>query len=152
MSFAVGEEIAKRGAILLCGGRDGVMEAACQGAKAAGGLTVGILPGDSPGEGNEFLDVPITTGLGFDFRSGILVHSSDALIMIDGGNGTLGELSAGYLNARPLVVIEGTGGWADRIQGITYEGKYLDERGNVSILYAKTAAEAVEKAIFACSR
>ncbi|MCL4514651.1 MAG: TIGR00725 family protein [Firmicutes bacterium] len=144
---AAGREVAGGGAILLTGGRDGVMEAASRGAKTAGGLTVGILPGDSAEEGNAYLDVPITTGLGFDFRSTILVHSSDVIIMIGGANGTFGELSTAYLNSKPVVVLENTGGWADRLKDAAYEGCYLDERRNVKIHYAKTPEEAVKLAL-----
>lgn len=70
-----------------------MMECASRGAKEANGLVVGILPGDSLERANQFIDIPISTGLSFDFRSLILVHSSDALIMVAGENGTLGELS-----------------------------------------------------------
>ncbi len=143
---AVGREVARGGAILLTGGRDGVMEAASRGAKKAGGLTVGILPGDSAEEGNAYLDVPITTGLSFDFRSNILVHSSDVIIMIGGANGTFGELSTAYLNSKPVVVVENTGGWAERLKDAVYEGCYLDERRNIKIHYAKTPEEAVKLA------
>lgn len=143
---AVGRELAGGGAILLTGGRDGVMEAASRGAKKAGGLTVGILPGDSVAEGTAYLDVPITTGLSFDFRSNILIHSSDVIIMIGGANGTFGELSTAYLNGKPIVVLEKTGGWADRLKDTAYEGCYLDERRTVKIHYAQTPKEAVKLA------
>lgn len=145
---AVGREVARAGAILLSGGRNGVMEAACRGAKEAGGLTVGILPGDAIAEGNPYLDVPITTGLGFDFRSTVLIHSSDAVIMIGGCNGTFGELSTAYLNHKPVVVLEKTGGWTDRLREVAYDGCYLDERRNIPIHYASSAEEAVRLAIF----
>lgn len=143
---AVGREVARSGGILLTGGRNGVMEAASRGAKKAGGLTVGILPGDSVEEGNAYLDVPITTGLSFDFRSTILVHSSDVIIMIGGANGTFGELSTAYLNNKPIVVVENTGGWTERLKDALYDGCYLDERRNVKIHYARSAEEAVKLA------
>ncbi|MDI3280785.1 MAG: TIGR00725 family protein [Bacillota bacterium] len=148
IAAAVGREVARAGAILFTGGRNGVMEAACRGAKEAGGLTVGILPGDSIAEGNPYLDVPVTTGLGFDFRSTILIHSSDAVIMIGGCNGTLGELSTAYLNLKPVVVLEKTGGWTDRLREVAYDGRYLDERRNVPLYYASSAEEAVRLALF----
>lgn len=143
---AVGREIAKNGGILLSGGRNGVMEAASRGAKKAGGLTVGILPGDSVEDANPYLDVPITTGLGFDFRSNILIHSSDVIIMIGGANGTFGELSTAYLNCKPVVVLESTGGWTDRLREAVYDECYMDERRNVKIHYAATPEEAVAMA------
>ncbi|HEY3364219.1 MAG TPA: TIGR00725 family protein [Symbiobacteriaceae bacterium] len=143
LAYTVGREIALRGGILFSGGRDGVMEAASRGAKEAGGLTVGILPGDDVSEGNPWLDVPITTGLGFDFRSNILIHSVDAVIMVAGGNGTLGELSTAYLNRKPSVVLTPSGGWSARIQEALYDRRYLDERRSIEIAFAETAAEAV---------
>lgn len=143
----VGKEIAKSGAVLLTGGRNGVMEAASKGAKSANGLVVGILPGDDTKVANEFVDIPITTGLGFDYRSLVLVHSSDAIIMISGGNGTLGELSTAYLNRRPVIILQTSGGWAGRICDVAYEGKYLDERKNTALDFAYTAKDAVKIAI-----
>lgn len=140
----IGQEIAARGAILLTGGTSGVMEAVSRGAKQANGLVVGILPGDRVDGANDYIDIPITTGLSYDYRSLILVHSSDAIIMIAGGNGTLGELSAAYLNRKPVVVIETSGGWAAKIRGVAYEGTYLDERKWVKIDYANTAKEALD--------
>lgn len=90
----VGEGIARRGAALICGGRGGVMEAACEGAKAGGGLTIGILPGESPAEANAFVDLKIVTGLQ-DARNVIIARTADALIAIDGSHGTLSEIAFG---------------------------------------------------------
>ena len=140
----VGKEIAARGAILLTGGTSGVMEAVSRGAKEAKGLVVGILPGDKAEDANDYIDIPITTGLSYDYRSLILVHSSDAIIMIAGANGTLGELSAAYLNRKPVVVIEASGGWAAKIRSMAYDGMYLDERKWVKLDYADTAKEALD--------
>lgn len=146
LALEIGREIGRRQAILLSGGRDGVMEAVSKGASSVGGTTVGILPGNKRGLGNPHLDIPLTTGLDFDYRSNILVHSSDVIIMLGGGNGTLGELSLSYLNRRPIVVVEGSGGWSDRIRDLAYEGKYLDQRSTIEIKYASEAGEAVELA------
>lgn len=142
----VGLEIASRNAVLLTGGGSGVMEAVSKGAKQAGGLVIGILAGDETHVANDYLDVPITTGMSFDYRSLILIHSSDAIIMIRGGNGTLGELSAAYMNKKPVVVIESSGGWAAKIKEVAFEGAYLDERRTVEIHYANTAKMAVDRA------
>ncbi|MGD6817572.1 TIGR00725 family protein [Metabacillus sp. 113a] len=141
-----GAEVAKRGAVLLTGGGSGVMEHASKGAKESGGLVIGILAGDLTDVANDYLDVPITTGLGFDYRSLILVHSCDAIIMIRGGNGTLGELSAAYMNSKPVVAVETSGGWAAKIKNAAFEGIYLDERRTVEIHYALTGKLAVERA------
>lgn len=146
LAYEVGRHVALRGGILLSGGRDGVMEAASRGAKEAGGLTVGILPGDDPAGGNEYLDVPITTGLSFEYRSLILIHSVDAVVMLAGGNGTLGELSAAYLNRKPVVVLTPSGGWSARIREAMYEQRFLDERRSVEVAFAESGAEAVAKA------
>lgn len=143
----IGKEIALRGAILLTGGTSGVMGAVSRGAKQANGLVVGILPGDSAEVANEYIDVPISTGLSFDYRSLILVHSSDVIIMIAGGNGTLGELSAAYLNRKPIVIVEASGGWAAKVRGMAYDGSYLDERKWVKLDYANTAKEALDIAL-----
>ncbi len=88
----VGAEIARRGAILVCGGLGGVMEAACRGAKEEGGLTVGILPGRDAQKANPHVDVPIATDLGYA-RNVIVVLSSQALIAVTGRYGTLSEIA-----------------------------------------------------------
>lgn len=142
----VGAEIGKRGAVLLSGGGSGVMEAASKGAKEAGGLVIGILAGDETDVANDYIDIPITTGLQFDYRSLVLVHSADVLIMIRGGNGTLGELSAAYMNKKPVIVIETSGGWATKVKEVAFEGCYLDERKTVELQYANTAKTAVQMA------
>ncbi len=150
ISEEVGAEIAKRKAVLLTGGGSGVMEFVSKGAKETGGLVIGILPGDSidaeDDYANDYIDIPITTGLNFDYRSLILVHSSDAIVMIGGGNGTLGELSAAYLNQKPVIIIEPSGGWAEKVRGLALEEKYLDNRKSVEISYAQTAKEALDLA------
>lgn len=146
LAYTVGREVARRGGLLLSGGRDGVMEAASRGAHEAGGIVVGILNGDNVAEANPYVDVVITTGLSFEYRSLVLIHSVDAVIMIAGGNGTLGELSAAYLNRRPVVVLTPTGGWSARIKDALYDQRYLDERRNMEIAFAETGEEAVAKA------
>jgi len=102
MSETVGEELARRGMALICGGRGGVMEAACRGAKRIGGLTIGILPGTDPGEANPYVDIPIATGLG-QARNLVLVTAAAALIAIDGEYGTLSELGFALKLGRRVV-------------------------------------------------
>ncbi|GAB6876367.1 TIGR00725 family protein [Thermaerobacter litoralis] len=143
----VGAALARLGAVVLTGGRDGVMAAVSQGAWEAGGLTVGILPGDDPREGNGWLSLPLTTGLGMEWRSLVLIHSADAVLMMGGGNGTLGELSAAYLNGRPVVVLAATGGWSDRIRQVLTDGRYLDHRRTVALEFAATPEEAAHRAV-----
>lgn len=147
LAYDIGKEIALNGAVLLTGGTSGVMEFASKGAKEAKGLVVGILPGDSLDNANPYIDVPISTGLNFDYRSLILVHSSDALIMVNGGNGTLGELSIAYLNRKPVIILEPSGGWAGKVRTIAYEEAYLDERKTIELDYAQNVKEAVDMAL-----
>lgn len=98
-AYAAGREIAAAGAVLVCGGLGGVMEAACRGAHEAGGTTVGILPGT--GEGNPFLDITIRSGLGHG-RNVFIVLSADAVIAIGGSHGTLSEIAIALKTGRPV--------------------------------------------------
>jgi uncharacterized protein (TIGR00725 family) len=106
MARRVGVLIAQRGAVLLCGGRGGVMEAAARGAKEAGGLTIGILPGMNAGETppNPYIDVAIFTGLR-DGRNWVNVCASDAIIAISGGYGTLSEIALALKVGKPVVLV-----------------------------------------------
>jgi uncharacterized protein (TIGR00725 family) len=89
---AVGAGLARRGAVVVCGGLGGVMEAACRGARAEGGLTLGILPGAERAAANPWVSVAVATGLG-ELRNGLVVRSADAVIAIAGGYGTLSEIA-----------------------------------------------------------
>lgn len=100
----VGKEIAKSGAILVCGGLGGVMEGAAKGAKEAKGITIGILPGASKGEANPYIDIPIITGIG-EGRNLMVIRSSDAIIALPGKYGTLSELSFAVKLDKPVVGI-----------------------------------------------
>ena len=91
MARRLGRLLAERGHILLCGGLGGVMEAVCHGAREAGGLTVGILPGDK-WEANRYIDISIATGMGHA-RNVIIVKSADAVIALPGEHGTLSEIA-----------------------------------------------------------
>ena len=88
----VGALLARHGAVVVCGGLSGVMEAACRGARGEGGVTVGILPGADRAAGNPYLSVAIATGLG-ELRNGLVVRASDALIAVGGEFGTLSEIA-----------------------------------------------------------
>jgi uncharacterized protein (TIGR00725 family) len=99
---AVGRELARQGAILICGGEGGVMEAACKGAQAEGGITIGILPGDNRHSANAHVMIPIVTGFG-PARNIIIVKSSQAVIAIGGGYGTLSEISFALKFGVPVV-------------------------------------------------
>lgn len=101
----VGGLIAEAGAVLVCGGLGGVMEAAATGARDAGGITVGILPGDDPKEANPGIVIAVPTGMG-DARNAILVRACDAVIGIAGGWGTLSEAAFCLKNEVPLIRLE----------------------------------------------
>jgi uncharacterized protein (TIGR00725 family) len=103
IAWTAGRMIATNGAVLICGGLGGVMEAACRGAKDAGGTTVGILP--DTGIGNDHLDIVIRTGLGHA-RNVLVVLSADAVIAIGGSYGTLSEIAVGLKLKRPVYGIK----------------------------------------------
>jgi uncharacterized protein (TIGR00725 family) len=133
LAEAVGREIARRGAVLVCGGRGGVMEAACRGAKAEGGTTVGILPGTDRGEANPYVDLPIVTGLG-EARNAIVVRTADAVVAVSGGFGTLSEIGLALKMGRPVV---GLATWELR-----QAGQIVD-----AVVQAHAPARAVELAL-----
>ena len=132
LAYEVGAELARRQAILLCGGLGGVMEAAARGAREASppGRTIGLLPGTDRADGNPFLDYALPTGLA-EARDGALVTSADAVIAVGCNPGTLIEIGYALKRQRPLAVL---GGWS-----------VLDSSGALvpGIAVATTAAEAV---------
>ena len=133
LAEAVGCELARRGAILVCGGLGGVMEAACKGAQSEGGITIGILSGDSRQAANPYVQIPIVTGIGYA-RNVIVVKSAQAIIAIDGNYGTLSEISHALQNGIPVI---GLNTWA------------LSKNGQPdnSIILAQDPTEAVDKAL-----
>jgi len=141
----LGQLIAQSGNILLFGAEkdmSSLSQAACRGAREAGGLTVGITYGKSF-EVVEEPDIVIPTGLerggGREF---VLALSCDAIISISCGSGTLNELAVAYQAGIPIVGLTGFGGWTDKLAG-----QYFDERKRLPIVEAKTPREAVTKAI-----
>ncbi|MGP8330601.1 MAG: TIGR00725 family protein [Methanosarcinaceae archaeon] len=120
----IGQEIAKRGAILICGGLGGVMQAAARGAKKEGGTTIGILPGNRREDANPYIDIAILSAMGHA-RNAIIAQSSDALIAINGEFGTLSEIALSLKMGKTVVVLESV--W--NIKGV---------------MVAKDATEAVE--------
>jgi len=133
----VGAELARRGIALVCGGLAGVMEAACKGARSENGLTIGILPGDDRRAANEFVQIPIVTGLGYA-RNSIVVRSAQAVIAIDGEYGTLSEIAYAVQYGIPAI---GLNTWS-----LYKDGEFKD-----TIIVADNAADAVEKAIAAAN-
>jgi uncharacterized protein (TIGR00725 family) len=141
----VGRGIAQRGAILVCGGRGGVMEAACRGAKSVNGVTVGLLP-ETKGEANAFVDVPVSTGLGMR-RNFLVVSAADVVIAIGGRWGTLSEISFATIFGKPVVLVAGTGGCVDELAS-----GQLMKQSESRLSVASSAEEAVEKAFALCQK
>ena len=133
LAQTIGELLAERGAILVCGGLGGVMEAACHGAKSKGGLTVGILPGQDSSTANPWVDVPVVTAIG-EARNVAVVRSAQAVIAIGGGYGTLSEIAYALKSGIPII---GLNTWS-----LSRNGRQDD-----SIIRVQSAAEAVDKAI-----
>lgn len=139
----VGHGIAQHGGILVCGGRGGVMEAACRGAKALNGLTVGLLP-DSKQEANAFVDVPVSTGLGMR-RNFLVVSAADVVIAIGGRWGTLSEICYAVIFEKPVVLVVGTGGCVDELAA-----GFLMKQSRSFLHVVSSAEEAVQKAFSLC--
>jgi len=131
----VGRELGRRGVTLVCGGRGGVMEATCRGARSAGGHTIGILPGKNAAETppNAHVEFPIFTGIGYA-RNAVVALSGEAVIAISGSYGTLSEIAYALINEIPLVGLD------------TWDFDYQGWEGG-GIVRVTTAAEAVEKAV-----
>lgn len=141
VAFEVGRQIIISGFSLICGGLYGVMEAACRGAfKEAGkdsGRIIGILPGTSKADANQYVDIVIPTGIGYA-RNMIIACASDAVIAVAGGSGTLSELSMAWQYGKPIVVIKGLDSITE-----TMVGKKLDDRRSDLIIGAESPQEAI---------
>ena len=132
----VGALIAQHNAVLLCGGRGGIMEAACKGAQNQKGITIGILP-ESKTEANPYVDIALPSGMG-NRRNFLVVNMSDAIIAIGGRWGTLNEITFSAIIGKPLVLLKTTGGCVDMLCKSTF----LQTHPNAHI--ATSAEEAVE--------
>ncbi len=123
----VGQIIANEGAVLVCGGLDGAMKAAAKGAKSAGGLTVGILPGKDKKDANPYIDIALPTSIGYA-RNAIVACSADFIVALPGSHGTRSEISYGLVFGRPIIDlgnwnIEGT----IKVSGIADAEKKIKE-------------------------
>ena len=134
----VGRELALRDITVACGGLGGVMEAACRGAKSAGGTTIGILPGIDPEDANQWVDFPICTGLGHA-RNVIVVRTGRAVIAVGGAYGTLSEIGHALTENIPVV---GLNTWTIA----------RNDAADESIMRASSPVDAVEKAVEAAER
>ena len=101
----VGREVARRGAVLLCGGLGGVMAAAAQGASESGGVSLGILPDADRHRANPYLTYSIATNLGHA-RNFLIAHSAEALIAVDGDYGTISEAAIALKLGKPVVSLK----------------------------------------------
>lgn len=126
LAHEVGRLLGERGHVLVCGGRGGVMRAACRGASEAGGHTIGILPGETEADANEYVQTPILTGMG-NARNVMVVLNGDAVVAIDGGTGTLSELGHALDFGKPVAGLR-----THRIDGVP------------GIEHVETPAEAVD--------
>ncbi len=101
LAFAVGRIVARCGAVLVCGGLTGAMAASAAGAKSAGGLTIGLLPGILKADANPFIDIALPTTIGFA-RNAMVACSGDAVIALPGTHGTSCEISYSFVYKRPV--------------------------------------------------
>lgn len=131
MAEEIGREIARHGGTVVCGGRGGIMEAVCRGARAEGGHTIGVLPGPDRTGANPFVEFPIVTGMGHA-RNVIVALSGDAVIALDGAYGTLSEIALALVAGIPVV---GVGSW-----------RISDHAGveDSTVVRAESATEAAE--------
>ncbi|WP_369688537.1 TIGR00725 family protein [Dehalococcoides mccartyi] len=129
----VGKELALRQVTLVCGGMGGVMEAACRGASLNGGLTIGILPGNSREEANPYVQIPIVSSIGFA-RNIMVVKSAQAVIAIGGAYGTLSEIAYALQIELPVIALNS---WS-----MSQNGK-----SDSAVIKAENALEAVTKAL-----
>jgi len=102
----VGAGLAKLQLTVICGGRQGVMEAACRGVEQAGGISVGVLPDDSPSAANPYVTIPIATGIGIA-RNAIIARSALCLVALGGGYGTISEVALSLQFEKPVFTLLG---------------------------------------------
>jgi hypothetical protein len=137
LAEAVGRGLGEAGAVIVCGGLGGVMEAACRGAKSAGGTTLAILPGADRAEANPYVDVAVATGLG-EVRNGLVVRAADGLVAVGGEFGTLSEIALALKAGKPVFAL---GGWE-----LAREGEPVD-----AIVRATSPEDAVARVLAACA-
>lgn len=129
----VGQELARRGAVVVTGGLGGAMAAACRGAKEGGGSTIGILPSDDRADANPWVDVAVPTGLG-EGRNALVVRAADAVVAVAGEFGTLSEIALALRLGKPVIGL--------RTWELVRDGRPVD-----AIVAAATPAEAAETAV-----
>ncbi len=125
----IGKIIVKVGAILVCGGLDGVMKSASKGAKEAGGTTIGILPGIDKDDANEYIDIALPSSIGFA-RNAMVACSADIIVALPGSHGTSSEISYGIVYKRPIIDL---GNWG--------------RKGMIKVNNIKQAQEKIEELV-----
>jgi len=133
LADAVGYELARAGAIVVCGGLGGVMESACAGAKRGGGLTVGIVPGPDIAAANPYVDVPIATGME-DGRNAIITHTAEAVIALRGSYGTLSEVALALKMGKPVCTL---GDWCPIDSVVVYQTPVDAVQGTLALLRSR---------------
>lgn len=134
LAEAVGSGLAQRGAVVVCGGLGGVMEAACRGARSAGGMTVGILPGRDPADANPCVDVAVATGMG-EARNAVIVNTAHCVVAVGGEYGTLSEIALALRAGKPVVGLR------------TWDLTRPDGTGDTGVVAADGPEAAVELAL-----
>ena len=135
LAHDIGNTIASVGAILVCGGLEGVMMAASRGAKAAGGLTIGLLPGKNKKDANPFIDIALPTTIGYA-RNAMVACSADIIVALPGSYGTNSEICYGLVYGRPVIDL---GGW--NIRGMIKVKNLADGQRKIRQLVKKLAAQ-----------
>jgi uncharacterized protein (TIGR00725 family) len=139
LGVELGERIAARERVIICGGLGGFMEAVCKGVKQSShtfsGQTIGILPGDRAQDANPYIDVAIPTGMGIA-RNIIIINSADIIIAAGGGSGTLSELAFAWQKGKTVLCITQFGGWSQELAG-----KNLDSREGGQLIPVALLAE-----------
>lgn len=137
VAYKIGKIVATKNAVLICGGKGGIMEHACRGAKEKNGITVGVISGNKLNQANKYIDVEVVSGAINCSEEALIISMSDGIIAIGGGSGTLQEIATAYRNNKPVVAIKGIPGWASKLAG-----KYLDDRKIIRISIAKSPENA----------
>ncbi|MCS7314529.1 MAG: TIGR00725 family protein [Bryobacterales bacterium] len=140
MAEEAGRLLARLGITVVCGGLGGVMEGVSRGAREAGGLVIGIVPSSRLEDANPWCSVVIPTGMGHG-RNVLTALAGDFVVALGGGAGTLSEICFAWIHGRPIFVLTGAGGWADRLGG-----KALDARSS-STVRACASLEELERAL-----
>lgn len=113
-AYEIGLYAAKKGWVLISGGRGGIMEAASRGANEGNGIVIGILPGHNKDEANKYCNIIIPSGMGYA-RNLINILSGDVIVSIGGKSGTLSELAYAWQFGKPVILCKFSGGWSEKI-------------------------------------